>query len=185
MADENYKKVGKIKDAHGLRGELYVLLFAGRADWLSSLKAVYLKAPSGSKDSDIAQGAEGILQYSLQKAKPHKKGLIVSIAEVTDRTKAESLIGFEFLIPSSYLKAEEGEGFFLEQILHFEFVLADQSPAGQIVGFSDNSAQDLLVVKNEKGEHLVPFVKPLMSHVDVPARKVIAGDAFPRELVGF
>ena len=36
-------KVGKIKDAHGLKGELYFLSFSGEISWLENLSKVYLE----------------------------------------------------------------------------------------------------------------------------------------------
>ena len=53
-----------------------------------------------------------------------------------------------------------GETIFLHEILNFSLISEKNEVLGQISGFSSNGVQDLLIVKNQSGEHMVPFVAP-------------------------
>ncbi|MEK6555670.1 MAG: ribosome maturation factor RimM, partial [Bdellovibrionota bacterium] len=79
--DQNlFFEVGRVKDAHGLKGELFVRLFAGRADWLDRFTVGYLVSPDESE----------VQQFEVEEASPHKDGLILKMG-LTDRTPAEKL----------------------------------------------------------------------------------------------
>ena len=150
-----------MKDAHGLKGELYVQLFAKKADWLSSFKEFTLQSKTGQ-----------ITTYRVDLAKPHRDGLIVRTSQIVDRTQAEGLKGSTFLIPSSYLKAKAGDTIYLAQIQGFT-VRDGERVIGVIESFSTNGAQDLLNVKSATKEALIPFVDAFLKQIDFDNRVVI------------
>ncbi len=158
---ENYK-AGWVKDAHGLKGELYVQLFAKKADWLASFKEFTLQKKTG----------EFISTYKVDLAKPHRDGLIVRTSQIKDRTQAETLKGATFLIPNSYLQAKPGEQIYLQQVQGFT-VKNGEKIVGTIESFSTNGAQDLLNVKTATGEALIPFVSAFLKQIDFDNRVVI------------
>lgn len=157
---EDSFKAGWVKDAHGLKGELYIQLFAKRADWLDDFEEFWLKK-------------NGIVHFHVERAKPHKDGLIVKTAELKDRTPVEALRGAEFYIPGGYLEADPEDGIFLKQIDGFEVHDGDR-PLGAIVGFGTNGAQDLLRVKHPVSgrEVLIPFVEAFLKQIDFDKRIV-------------
>jgi 16S rRNA processing protein RimM len=155
---KNRYKAGWVKDAHGLKGELYVQLFAKRADWLSSFREFWL-------------GEEQAVRYFVERAQPHKLGLIVKSESIQDRTSAERLKGQAFFIPISYLQSEEEGTFFLYQILGFALMDGERS-AGRIADFASNGAQDLLVVENGAKRFLVPFVEAFIRNIDFDGRVI-------------
>ncbi|MEK6773996.1 MAG: ribosome maturation factor RimM [Bdellovibrionota bacterium] len=144
------KLVGKVKDAHGLRGDLYVLIFSGDVSWADHLKTFQLQAESASE----------FKSFNVKKIKPNKKGIIISSPEILDRTQAEALKGSLFFISEELLISKKGETIFLSEILNFSLISEKNEILGHISGFSSNGSQDLLIVKNQSGEHMVPFVAP-------------------------
>ncbi len=159
-----YLKVGKVKDAHGLKGELYIYLFAKEATWNKRLKEFHLTRES-------ATGQIETLKFSLKSAKPHKDGLIVSTLEIKDRTQAETLKGFGFEIPKSLLVSKKGETPYLIEILGFE-VFDSENLIGQIQSFSSNNEQDLLVVESLTRFFEIPFVEAYIDEIDYDAKKI-------------
>lgn len=147
--EENYRVVGRVKDAHGLKGEIWVVLFAGAADWLDSMKddGKYLLS---KKESIAGLAMSDLKEFPIKGARAHKNGVILHSTTVKDRTAAEGLKGHFLVIPEEYLIGEEGESYFLSEIEGFR-VLEDKREIGVITGFSHNGAQDLLQVALVKG----------------------------------
>jgi 16S rRNA processing protein RimM len=162
ISPEKTFHAGWVKDAHGLKGELYIQLFAKKADWLDSFKEFWLK-------DKLFQ----ITHHKVQRSKIHKDGLIVKPEGLNDRTPAEALKGAQFYIPDGYLEAAPEQGIFLKQILGFEVRNGDRS-MGEILGFGTNGMQDLLRVKTPEAlnEVLIPFVEAFLKEIDFDKRIV-------------
>lgn len=163
--------VGKIKDAHGLRGELYVLVFSRDISWLPKLKTFGLGVlpPEGQRPPENAVRAT----LTCQSAKEFKSGFILKAREVADRTAAEKLKGQGFYVPDEFFVSDEDDGsIYLAEIEGFTVELESGEKIGPIVGFADNGAQDLLIVKTAKGEVEIPFVEDFTVEVD-PARQTV------------
>ncbi len=159
--------VGKVRDAHGLKGELFIVLFAKVADWLAKLETF---------DLVRKELIEGKLQevrhsFTVKRVKPHKNGLILNPNEMDDRTKAESFRGAIFEIPAELLVSEEGETIYLKEIEGFT-VYDGESEVGPITGFTSNGRQDILEVKSANGEALIPLVPEMLSKLDFKNKKV-------------
>lgn len=150
-------KVGWVQSAHGIRGEIFVRLSAGSADWLDELEVFYLLTPEASE----------LTKHSVSYARPHKDGLIVKLDDVKDRNRSEELRKSSVYIDSELLTAEEGEQIYLSQILGFE-VVDRGTPVGKISGFATNGEQDLL----EVGSALIPFVDDFIVEIDFEKRIV-------------
>lgn len=154
------KAVGWVKDAHHLRGDLYVELFAGRADWIAQLQKFYLSFKDRPQEKT---------ELTCVKAKPHKKGLIIQTAELKDRTQAEAFRKATFEIPAAYLISTPGESVYLQELLGF--LVRDQSgERGKVVGFSSNGVQDLLEVQSARDgskPFLIPFVETFITNLDM------------------
>ncbi len=156
-----FARVGWVKDAHGLRGELYVRLQAKSADWLTDNLTLRLQK----------EGAEAF-DFAVEKAKPFKDGLIVKLEDMKDRTAAERWKGAQVSIPSELLVAEPGERVFLDQLLGFQ-VLDGGVSVGEVVGFSSNGPQDLLNVRRIDGrEALVPLVDDYLEELDFEKKEI-------------
>jgi 16S rRNA processing protein RimM len=155
-AKPDYKLVGKIKEAHGLRGEFYVLIFSGDSSWLSEITELQFRNPQNNE----------IHTFKKLKARAFKKGLIVSVEGVSDRTQAEKYHGFTFWIPESLFVTKPGETIYLSEIANFMIHDPQGKLLGQIVGFSTNGAQDLLIVQTEKNKSEIPFVAPFIKEIN-------------------
>ncbi len=171
---DDFRIVGRVKDAHGLKGEIWVVLFAGQADWLTDLKdtgGFFLSKTENLPAEDVKAKLH---PYKLKGARAHKNGLILQTPEIADRTAAEGFKGWFLAIPEEYLSSEEGESFYLSEIDGFQ-VREEGNGIGTVIGFSSNNAQDLLIVELFKdvrpgvkaGDKIeIPFVEALIEAVD-------------------
>lgn len=147
--------VGWVKDAHGLKGELYIQLYANTADWLESAESLYLENEEGE-----------FSEWKLEKAKPFKDGLIVKFEGLSDRTPAEKLRKFKVFIDESLLVSEPGEAVYLKQLKGFMVVDKGQE-IGRVTGFASNGPQDLLCVERSgRAEALIPLVDAYILSID-------------------
>jgi 16S rRNA processing protein RimM len=157
------KLVGKVKDAHGLRGELYILVFSGDISWLKKMKTFELRSPKTGET----------VAHEIEKVKPFKQGFIIKSPTINDRTAAEGIKGQEFYIAADIFVSKPGETIFLNEILNFTVKNVAQETIGSITGFSSNGVQDLLVVKTEKGSAEIPFVEAFIKKIDFKHSTVV------------
>ena len=160
MNQAEHLKVGYIQKAHGLRGQLYLRLFSGKADWAENMKGAELSFRRGDE----------VRVMRLTYHSPHKEGFIVSCEGINDRDQAEEVKGFELSIPRKWLVSAKGESIYLQEIEGFELFDEKLGWIGVIEGFSHSGAQDLLEVSHEGQTRLVPIVAELISELDFPNR---------------
>lgn len=163
-------KVGKIKDAHGLKGELYFISFSGDISWLDTAEEFFLEASSG-----------GVKTIKLQHFKAFKDGAIVRLENVLDRNAAEALKGVMVYIDAQCLIASPGETIYLQEVKNFQAQSPDGKDLGVITGFSSNGAQDILVIENQGKSYEVPFVDDFIVEIQFENKKIILD--FPESLI--
>ena len=166
-------KVGKIKDAHGLKGDLYYLSFSRETSWLDDLPEVYFEKNEN--------GNSTFEKYQLTDFKDFKDGAIIKLKGVTDRTMAEKLKGLSLYIPSEELVSEPGETIYLSEIKNFKVVNPENVDLGTIAEFSSNGAQDILVIKNDQFSYEVPFVDDFVVEIKHEEKTIVMD--FPESLM--
>lgn len=152
MAKKEMRLIGKIKDAHGLRGDVFIIFFSKDYSWIDLIDEVYIEDTP----------------YEVIKAAEHKDGLKVQLKGLTDRNQSEALIGKQIYLPADFFfTPEEDEGLFLAEIEKFKVIDKTAGEVGIITGFSSNTAQDLLVVTSASGTVFeIPFVEAFIVEID-------------------
>jgi 16S rRNA processing protein RimM len=163
-----YTTVGKVRDAHGLKGELFVIVFAKKADWAEKLTRFTLVW----REKVDGQWVAVQRTFAVDRIKPHKVGLIVRCEELLDRSSAEFFAGAAFQIPNEMLISAPGERIYLKEVEGFT-VVTKEGAVGPIRSFSNNGAQDLLVVEMSENKFAeIPFVKEFIQSIDYDAKEV-------------
>lgn len=147
-----------MKDAQGLKGEIYALIFSKDSSWIKKLKNL--------KIADTF--------YEVQTAKAHKEGMILKVKGIDDRTAAEKIRGGMIFVPSEIFASKKGETIFLAEIENFK-VFNEGGEVGTITSFSSNGPQDLLVVENKelKKSYEIPFVEAFIEKIDFENKKIL------------
>ncbi len=156
MQNKN-RLIGKIKQAHGLRGEVYVLVFSKDISWQKKLKNITIKQNDQSKSLNVL------------KLKPFKDGLILTLESVTDRNQSEAIQGSEVWIDQNLFKSQPDETPYLVEIENFMVNDKTLGILGKITEFSFNGSQDLLVVtalNNSEVKYEIPFVDQFVLKID-------------------
>lgn len=154
--------VGRVGRAHGVRG--YVVVGV-RTDEPESRFAV------GSR-LDTDPPAVGPLTVAA--ARWHSGELLVRFEGVADRTAAEGLRGTWLRVDSSSLAPlPDPDEFRDTDLIGLSVAVADGTPVGEVTDVLHHG-QDLLAVRRGDGaEILVPFVKAIVTDVDVAAGTLV------------
>ena len=161
MNEDGKVKVGKIIDAHGIKGEIAIFVFSGDVSWLPSLRSLFI-----NKKNQLEE-------HVVIKKRAHKKGFICLLEKFDNRNLAEEYKGREVWISSEFFVSEEGQSLFLNEILGFEVVEEKAGSLGVINAFSSNGIQDLLVIEKLGNKPIeIPFVKEFVTEMDFKNKKI-------------
>lgn len=158
-----FVSVGKILNFHGIQGEAKVGFSKNQQDFFLSLDRVFVKLDGEYKPLEISRSRvnktfaivkfEGI--NSINELLPLKGALLF----VEEQTIRENLDEDEFLI---------------DELVGLDVLDDDGNKLGFIIGVSNNGATDLLSVKTKsKKVSFVPFVKAIVTDVDLKGKKVV------------
>jgi 16S rRNA processing protein RimM len=150
--------VGRIGRAHGIRGDVVVGVRTDEPE---------LRFAVGSRlDTDPAS----VGPLTVAAARWHSGELLVRFEGVRDRAVAEGLRGTWLSVDSATLAPPEDPDEFRDhELIGLAVLTADGSPVGEVTDVH-HYGQDLLAIRAPGGgEILVPFVKAIVTEVDVPA----------------
>ena len=155
-------RVGRLVKAHGLKGAIKVEMYTDDPARRFSPGAVFtLQVPTSS-----AWHGKTLELIELKWYNSHP---VAFFKDVPDRTVAESLIKAILWIDQDPTEdSGEEDAWFDHQLIGLD-VIRDGAKVGRVTQIDHFPAQDLLTVKTENGEVLVPFVKAIVSAVDIDA----------------
>jgi 16S rRNA processing protein RimM len=152
--------VGRIGRPHGLRGELAVQV---RTD-----------SPDQRFVAGAQFGAGGGRTLTVEAVRPHGQALLVRFTGVADRDSAAELSGLVLTVDATTLPdLEDPDEFYDHQLEGLTAVGPDGSVLGTVLEVVHSPASDLLVLETDRGEALVPFVRAIVSEVDLAGGRVL------------
>jgi 16S rRNA processing protein RimM len=155
-------RVGRLTKAHGLKGAIKVELYTDDPARRFFPGAVFtLQVPTGSPWHGKT--------LELTELKWYNTHPVAFFKDVPDRSAAETLIKAILWIDQDPTEdSGEEDAWFDHQLIGLK-VIRDGVQVGIIGQIDHFPAQDLLTVKTENADVLVPFVKAIVSAVDVKA----------------
>ncbi len=150
--------VGRITRAHGIGGEVAVLVLSETPERFAQDAVVYL---------------EDGRTLTVERTRPHGARLLVKFREVPDRSAAEALRGRDLVIPESMLPALPEGSWWPHQIEGCEVVTEDGRPLGTVVEVVSNPANDVWVARSDRGETLIPVLREVLVSVDVEGKRIV------------
>ena len=138
--------VGQVAGVFGVKGWIKVRSHTAPYDNILNYSPWYLKQ-------------DGHWQaYELVSGQKHSKGLIAQLKGCDDRDVAAGLVGQEIAISREQLP-ETGEGeYYWSDLIGLEVKNRQGELLGKVVQLMETGANDVLVVKGERGETLIPYV---------------------------
>jgi 16S rRNA processing protein RimM len=125
-ADAEFVIVGRVRKAHGIRGELVVEPIT---DAPERIFAPGQRVFAGTVRGDLAPDRR---ELHIDRATPFKEGLIVAFREIADRTTAEQWRNRFFLVPGGEVPPlDEGE-VYLHELVGMRALLASGEALGEV-----------------------------------------------------
>jgi 16S rRNA processing protein RimM len=154
--------VGEVTRAHGVHGEVAVRNRSDNPDrWVAG--ATVLR-PDGRP-------------LTVAAVRVHGDRLLVTFAEIDDRTQAEALRGVELAVPVSSLPPLGEMEWWPHQLEGCTVTTEAGRDLGTVREVILNPANDLWVAVDAEGvETLVPALRSLLREVDVEAKRIVVRD---------
>lgn len=161
---KNQLRVGRLVKAHGLKGGLKLELYTDNPEGRFVPGAAFtLQVPEASP----WHGKEiTVREYRVMNGNP-----VVFFDDVDDRTAAESLVKAILWIDQDEDEVED-DAWFDHQLVGLD-VVRDDVVVGRVARVVHFPAQDLLIVRADEREIMVPFVQAIVPTVDVAGGRVI------------
>ena len=159
---QNWVAMGYINGAFGVKGWVKVQPSTEYTDSLFDYDVWHLAKGQDSFDAEVIQGhvAGGELQ--------------VKFAHVNDRDAAALLRGYTvYILRDDFAQTEDNE-FYWTDLVGMAVQNRDDIVLGEVVKLLETGAHDVLVVRGNYGEKLIPFVTHYIDQVDEVNRVITA-----------
>lgn len=152
--------VGRIGRAHGILGEATIEV---RTDEAANRFAIGAKLDTDS---------QGFLTVAT--ARVHNGILLLAFEGINSRNAIEKYRD-QLLYADVDIDApgEDEDDFHVLQLVGCKTYLIDGDLYGEVIDVLNLPGQDVLVIKTEDGESLIPFVHQLVPTVDIKAKKMV------------
>lgn len=159
--------VGRVRRAHGVRGELVVHVMTDAPD------AIF--APGARVLAGTVAGDLGVrpAELHVEGARPFKDGLLVTFAEIADRTEADLWRDRYLLVPAGELEPLGEDEVYLHELVGLEVQRLDGSVVGTVAGYYELAHGILLEVQRAADTVLLPYRDEFIAGVDVAARRLV------------
>ena len=167
--------VGRIGRAHGVKGEVSVEPRTDEPERRFADGAVLgTRTPRGGEP----QGDDRPTTLTVERTRWHQSRLLVTFAEVADRTAAEAVRGLSLVTDVELSETpDDPDEYYDHQLVGLAVVTTEGAPVGELVDVVHGAGQDLIIVRTpDEREVLVPFVEALVPVVDVAAGRVEVAD---------
>ena len=160
--------VGRVGKAHGILGEATIEVRTDLAEERFAIGAVLDTDSNG--------------QLTVSTARVHNGILILGFEGVSDRNSIEALRN-ELLYADVDINApaEDEDDYHVLQLIGCQAHLIDGDLFGEVSDVLNLPGQDVLVIKVDGAEVLIPFVRALVPVVDITARRLTV---IPPEIAG-
>ena len=162
MSSKTQLRVGRLTKAHGLKGAIKIELYTDDPERRFVPGAVFtLQVPTSSPWHGKT--------IELAELKWYNTHPVAFFKDVPDRTTAESLLKAILWIDQDMTESTYEEDAWFDHQLIGLAVIRDGVKVGTVTLVDHLPAQDLLHVKTDAGDVLVPFVKAIVPSVDIKA----------------
>ena len=161
--------VGRVRRAHGIRGELVIEPLTDAPD---AVFAPGRRVFAGTVDGDPAPDKRELI---VEESRPFKGGgWIVAFEGILDRNEAERWRERYMLAPVQELDPLDDGEVYLHDLPGLQVVLA---ASGQLIGEVTDVYElpqgVMLDVRRQKGSVLIPFRSEVVKQLDLPARRLL------------
>jgi 16S rRNA processing protein RimM len=171
MTTPEFIIVGRVRKAHGIRGEVVVEVITDEPD---AVFAPGRRVFAGTVAGDLAPNRT---ELHVKSSRPFNEGLLVAFGEVPDRTAAETWRGRYLLVPAGELPPPSDDEVYLHELLGMRVELE----SGELLGTVDETydlpqglALDVRRAPPREGETvLILYDERTIASVDKASRVIV------------
>ncbi|MBF9219920.1 ribosome maturation factor RimM [Hymenobacter ruricola] len=161
--DETYQ-LGYLLKTHGLRGHVAAHFDVDDVDDYLKLKKVYLALPAAPTK---------LVEHNIEKVQPQSGNRVLLKLRGIDRIEeAEPLRGAQLYLPLAELPALDEDQFYFHDVIGFTVVDANLGELGTVENFYELPQQDMLAMRYQGHEVLIPVVDEIVTHADHEKKQV-------------
>ena len=171
MTTPEFIIVGRVRKAHGIRGEVVVETITDAPD---AVFASGHRVFAGTATGDIARDRA---ELHVEGARPFNEGLLVAFTEIPDRTSADQWRGRYLLLPASELPPPDEDEVYQHDLLGMRVDLEDGTTVGTVEELYDLPQGLALDVRRaaprEKETVILLYDERTIASVDKQARVIV------------
>ena len=159
---QKYFEVGQIVNTFGVKGMLKVKPFTDDANRFEELKKVYICKK------------EKLEEVEIEEVKYHKDMVLLKVKGIDDMNEAEKVKGLYLKIDRKNAKKLPKDTYFIADLLGLEVYSDKEEFLGKVDDIFRTGANDVYVVKDEKGKQLLlPGIPEVIKEIDLEKEKII------------
>lgn len=154
--------MGRIAAAHGIRGWIKVQTFTEYVDSLLDYRTWWIGHEQGPWREVKALECE-----------VHGKTLVAQLPDCPDRNAAEKLKGLLIAVPRGSLPEQDEGEYYWSDLIGLAVVNEAGVSLGTVANLLETGANEVLSVRGDGGEILIPFVASAIKQVDLKNRTIL------------
>lgn len=154
--------MGRVASAHGIRGWVKIQPFTEYVDSLLDYETWWLGNEQGPWR-----------EVEVQQCDVHGKVLVAQLQDCPDRNAAERLKGQLVAVPRSELPEQDEDEYYWSDLIGMAVVNEAGDRLGTVDKLLETGANDVLSVRGESGEILIPFVEAAIKQVDLQNKTIL------------
>ena len=148
MTENDFLNVGEVSGVFGVKGWIKVFSFTQPRENILTYPYWILKKGKTSKAFKLADGRR------------QGKLVVAALEGINDRDQAAELTGWKILITKDQLPEPEAGEYYWVDLIGLKVINLDGQVLGTVDHLLETGANDVLVVKDNDKERLIPFVQP-------------------------
>ena len=160
MEKNGFIPVGKIIGVHGLKGATKVYSYAEALSVFEPSSSIFLTSAGRRRET-----------YTIKWVKPHSRGILLGLKDITNRDQALKLVGSEILIERTRLPELENGSFYWCDIIGLSVFSSEGEYLGRVASIIATGSNDVYVVKDpdnsKDNEILIPAIESVVQEIDL------------------
>jgi 16S rRNA processing protein RimM len=161
IEESDFVLIGLLRRVHGMKGEISVEPISDLVERFEALDYVLVR--HGGKTSEM--GVESVRWKG--------KLALVKLHGIDDRTSAEDLRGAEIGVRQEDVFPVPDDTYYVFDIVGCSVMGKKGNRIGTVCEVLRMPANDVLVVKREEGDALIPVVKSVVKSIDLEAKLIV------------
>lgn len=167
MLSGEFYLVGRVRRAHGIRGELVIEALTDAPD---AIFAAGRRVFAGTREGDVTPQRQ---ELRILHATPFKGGFIVAFEGIEDRTAADAWRDRFLLVPEGEVVPPGEDEMFIHDLVGMQVVRVSGEPVGEVIQVFELPQGPLMEVGRPGGNAvLLPFDDQTVREVDSVARVI-------------